>query len=195
MRVLDLCTEFGSETAAFRDRGHEVVMLGIEGGVDIKCDVRQYYPSIDDKYDFIICHPPCTEFSKANYRLGKYKDRKPDLSIVWACQRIINTLKPKYHIMENPEGALRYFIGKPQITIKYGDYGHYCQKKTDLWGEFPWFFSQTPDVYVRGFHNNTAFSGRKEFNAYSNRPRNQKERSLVPYGLSLAICKAIEATL
>lgn len=185
MRVLDLCTEFGSETAAFRDRGHEVVMLGIEGNVDIKCDVRQYFPSIDDKYDFIIAHPPCTEFSKANWRLGKYKDRHPDMSIFDACFRIIKTLKPKYYMIENPQGAARYFIGNPQVTINYGDYGHYCKKPTDLWGEFPWFFSQTKDVYVRGYHNNNAY----------NKIGCSKKRSLLPYGLSLAICKAIEATL
>ena len=57
MRVLDLCTEFGSEVQAFKDRGHEVVMLGLDGDVDIRCDVRKYYPHVDDKYDFIICHP------------------------------------------------------------------------------------------------------------------------------------------
>ena len=92
MRVLDLCTEFGSETAAFKDRGHEVVMLGIEGNVDIKCDVRHYYPHINDKYHVVFFHPPCTEFSIANYRLGACKDRRPDMSIVWAGMRIITTL-------------------------------------------------------------------------------------------------------
>jgi hypothetical protein len=189
MRVLDLCTQFASETKAFKDRGHEIVTLGIEGDVNIKCDVRQYFPSIDDKYDFIIAHPPCTEFSKANWRLGKYKDRKPDTSIFDACFRIINTLKPIYWMIENPQGAARHFIGKPTITIKYGDYGHYCMKQTDLWGEFPWFFSQTPDTYERGHHSHTAF----RYN--SNGIKTAAQRSLLPYGLSLAICLAIEGDL
>ena len=185
MRVLDLCTEFGSETAAFRDRGHEVVMLGIEGNVDIICDVRQYYPLINDKYDVIFFHPPCDQYSIANWRLGACKDRHPDMSIIWAGMRIIETLKPNHWIMENPRGCLRHFIGKPQVTIKYGDFGHYCQKPTDLWGVFPWFFSQTPDTYIRGYHNNTAFD----------QIRDKAKRSLLPYGLSLAICKAIEREL
>lgn len=182
MRVLDLCTEFGSETAAFRDRGHEVVMLGIEGDVDIKCDVRQYYPSIDDKSDVIFFHPPCTEFSLANYRLGACKDRHPDLSIVWSGLRIIDTIKPQYWIMENPRGCLRHFIGRPQYTINYGDFGHYSQKPTDLWGVIPFFFSSQIDKVVH------------DGNAYK-KVRDPKKRALLPYDLSLALCKAIEASL
>lgn len=180
MRVLDLCTEFGSETAAFRDRGHDVVMLGIEGNVDIKCDVRQYYPYINDKYHVIFFHPTCNDFSIANYRLGACKDRHPDLSIVWAGLRIIHTLQPKYWIMENPRGCLRHFIGKPQYTINYGDFGHYSQKPTDLWGQLPMFQYSFVDKVV---HNNTAFN---------HGCRDPKKRALLPYSLSLAICKAIE---
>ena len=179
MRVLDLCTEFASETAAFKDRGHEVITLGIEGDVDIKCDIRQYFPSKDDKYDVIFFHPPCPEFSIANYRLGACKDRHPDMSIVWAGQRIINTLNPKYWIMENPRGCMRYFVGKPQYTINYGDFGHYSQKPTDIWGIIPFFQSSQIDKVV---HNNTAY----------NRCGDPKKRALLPYGLSLALCKAIE---
>ena len=183
MRVLDLCTEFGSETAAFRDRGHEVIMLGIEGNVDIKCDVRQYFPHIDDIYDFIIAHPPCTEFSLANYRLGACKDRHPDMSIVDACFRIISTLNPRFWILENPRGCLRQFIGRPQYTINYGDFGHYSQKPTDLWGLLPFFTSSQIDKVV---HNNTA---------YNNGCRDPKKRALLPYALSLELCKAIERSL
>lgn len=186
MRVFDGCTKFKSETKAFSDRGHEVVSLGIEGDVTICCDIRKYYPSVDDKYDFMTFHPPCTEFSKSNWRKGKYITRNPDMSIVNACLRIVETCKPRYWMIENPQGALRYFIGMPQVTINYGDYGHYCKKPTDLWGVFPWFWSNTPDTYIRGYHNHTAFRNCK---------KTQEERAMVPYGLSLAICKAIENDL
>ena len=178
MRVLDLCTEFGSEVQAFKDRGHEVKMLGLDGDVDIRCDVRQYYPHVDDKYDFIICHPPCTGFSLANYRLGACKDRNPDLSIVWACFRIIETLVPKYWILENPRGCLKYFIGEPSYKINYSDFGFASMKPTYLWGSIPMFNFCTPN---------------KDFKPWKDSvPRNPKKRALLPYGLSLAICKAIE---
>ncbi len=184
LRIFDGCTKLKSETRAFSEHGHEVISLGIEGDVTICCDIRQYFPSINDHYDFMIFHPPCTEFSKSNWRLGKYKDRKPDLSIVDACFRIVNTCKPRYWIIENPQGALRHFIGKPQVTINYGDYGHYCKKPTDLWGIFPWFWSRVPETYVKGKHNHTAFR--------HSRVSNPDLKALVPYALSLAWCEAIE---
>jgi len=184
VRVLDLCTEFGSEIAAFRNRGHEVETLGIKGNVTYLQDVRTFHPI--KKYDFISAHPDCKEFSKANWRLGKCKDRKPDLSIVQACFRIVREAKPQYWMIENPEGCLRYFIGLPQYRIRYGDFGHYCQKPTDLWGVLPFFKSMKPNTVIKGHHNITA---------YSNGTRSASKRALVPYALSLAICKAIEDTL
>lgn len=179
MRVLDLCTEFGSETAAFRDRGHEVETLGICGDVTYLQDVRTFLPT--KKYDFISAHPPCTEFSIANSRARKCKDRKPDLSIVEACFRIVHDAKPGFWMIENPRGCLRHFIGRPQYSIRYGDFGHYCQKPTDLWGVLPYFQSMTPNTVPAG--------------AFSNGTRRADQRALLPYALSLAICKAIEREL
>jgi len=184
MRVLDLCTEFGSETAAFRDRGHEVETLGIVGDVTYIQDVRTFHP--DKKYDFITAHPDCKEFSKANWRAGKCKDRKLDLSIVEACFRIIQEAKPRFWMIENPQGCLRHFIGRPQYCIRYGDFGHYCQKPTDLWGVLP-FFQATQINKVPKAKNNIT--------AYSNGTSRADERALIPYALSLEICKAIEREL
>lgn len=184
MRVLDLCTEFGSETAAFRDKGHEVETLGICGDVTYLQDVQTFHPT--KKYDFISAHPDCKQFSKANWRAGKCKDRKPDLSIVDACFRIVKEAKPRFWMIENPQGCLRHFIGMPDYTIRYGDFGHYCQKPTDLWGVLPPFESTVSNQVKKGHHNITA---------YTNGTRNAAKRSLVPYALSLALCVAIEKAM
>ena len=182
LKVFSGCTEYGSEVQAFKDRGHDVTTLGMCGDVDIIMDIRDFHT--DEHYDFMTFHPPCTEFSKANWRLGKCKDRKPDMSIVEACFRIVQEAKPKYWMIENPQGCLRHFIGRPQYCIRYGDYGHYCQKPTDIWGVLPWFGSYCKNTVVKGKHNVTALTLG---------PRKASERALVPYGLSLAICKSIEA--
>lgn len=184
LNILSVCTEFGSEVQAFTDRGHNVITLGIGGDVDINQDVRNvhFYHS-KGYYDFVTCHPPCTEFSKANWRLGECKKRKPDLSIVEACFRIINELKPRFSIVENPQGCLRHFIGKPQYCIKYGDFSHYCQKPTDLWGVLPFFQAMNINTVVKGKHSVTA---------YTNGTRRADQRALLPYGLSLALCLAME---
>jgi len=198
LSVFSGCTEFGSEVQAFRDRGHNVTTLGIEGDVDIQCDIRQYFPSVDDHYDFVSLHPPCTEFSIADWRKGACKDRTPDMSIVWACFRIIDTLKPRYWMIENPRGCLRHFIGRPQYSIKYGDFGHYCLKPTDLWGVLPFLAQMRRDTHAvcergrSGFMNDKNI---KNLTAYETGKSRAAIRSIVPYSLSLALCLAVEDAL
>lgn len=175
LNVLSCCTELGSEVQAFRDRGHNVTTLGLQGEVDIKMDIRDFHT--EEQYDFISMHPPCTQFSFANYRLGKCKDREYDMSVVNACLRVAAECNPTYWIMENPRGCLRTLIGKPAATIRYSDYGFKSMKPTDLWGEFPMF----------GFRMVPNYAPWRQ-----SMPRSPKRRSIVPYGLSLAICMAIE---
>ena len=180
LKIFDGCTEFGSETQAFKDRGHDVTMLGLEGDVDIKRDIRDFHTT--EHYDFMWFSPPCTEFSFANWKKGKCKERNADLSIVEACFRIIEEAKPTYWVIENPYACLRHLIGKPTITIKYSDYGFETIKPTDLWGVFPWFYSKTKRKNKIKRWND----------AFPHTKKGKKNASLVPYGLSLAICKAIE---
>ncbi len=174
LKVLDLCAGTGSATKTFQDRGHEVETLDIIGEHTYACDVRTFVPG--KKYDFIWASPPCTGFSIA--KGVACRDRSPDLSIVLACSRIAKTAT--YWILENPRGCLRYFIGKPTVTIKYSDYGYWCQKPTDLWlsDGFPFFYSVSKRKKTISFDRN-----------------GKKNRATVPYGLSLAICKALELEL
>lgn len=183
MNVFDGCTELGSETEAFKGRGHDVTTLGLEGDVDLKMDVRDFHTK--EHYDFMWFSPPCTEFSLVDWKKGKCKDRKPDLSIIEACFRIIKETNPTYWVIENPRGCLRHFIGKPTITIKYSDYGFKIIKPTDLWGVFPWFYSQTPKAKnVIPFRKMLGFTKEQKI-----------ERSRVPYDLGLALCLSIEKIL
>ena len=184
LNVFSGCTQYGSEVSAFADREHSVTLLGLEGDVDLRMDIRDFHTT--EHYDFMTFHPPCTEFSKANWRLGACKKRTPDMSIVKACFRIVDEAKPTYWMIENPQGCLRYFIGRPQYCIKYGDYGYYSQKPTDLWGILPWFQSYQQNRVPLGVHNQTAFS---------NGPRRVDLRALVPYGFSMVLCKAIEEAI
>ena len=184
LNIFSGCTEYGSEVQAFKDRGHNVTTLGMCGDVDIKQDIRDvHFYHANGYYDFMTFHPPCTEFTKANWRLGKCKDRTPDMSIVKACFRIVQEAKPTFWMIENPQGCLRHFIGRPQYCIKYGNYGHYSQKPTDLWGVLPWFGS---------YQNNNVKKYTGNLSAHSFGPRSPSKRSLVPYGLSMVICKSIE---
>lgn len=176
--VFDGCAGSKSATKAFSDRGHIVETLDIEGDHTYTTDIREFHPG--KEYDFMWFSPPCTEFSKAAWRLGKCRQRKPDLSIVQACFKIIKESDPTYWIIENPVGCMRYFIGPPEITINYSDYGHACKKPTALWGRFPWFWSSVQS-------NNKTILFKDAFPK-----KNDIARSKIPYELSLAICKAVE---
>ena len=174
MDVLDLCAGIGGFSQAFRDKGHNVTTLDTIEPADIIADVRNY--STNDPYDLVLASPPCTEFSKANWRLGPCKQRNPDLSVVNGCLRIIEEIQPTYWVLENPRACLRYFIGPPQCTVNYSDYGHVTKKPTDLWGFFPIFLGYSPNDNIE---------------LWSHSHRDPRKRACVPYGLSLALCRAI----
>ena len=184
MRILDLCAGTSSATQAFRDRGHDVDTLDIIGGHTFNMDVRKFKPW--KKYDFIWASPPCTEFSIA--KGISCKDRNPDMSIVEACFKICQTAP--FWIVENPRGCLRYFIGKPTITVKYSDYGYCWQKPTDLWMSdgFPFFYSRSKHIQTK--NTKYAIKGSGAFDLVR-----KDARALIPYGLSMAICKVLENTI
>ncbi len=188
LKIFDGCTEFGSEIQAFRDRRHEVVTLGINGDVTIKCDIRQYFPSKDDYFDLMWFSPPCDQFSIAGTRWrGSCKNNHNDMSIVDACFRIVDTCKPKHWIIENPAFGLRQIIGMPAIKINYSDFGYIAKKPTDLWGVLPIKFlrykTSTPkDKLIKNF---------QYMKSLPNMTLKQT-RSIIPYNLGLALCYALE---
>lgn len=202
MNVFDGCTEFGSETEAFKDRGHDVTTLGLEGGVDIKMDIRDFHTI--EYYDFMWFSPPCNCFSIASVR-HHWKDKttpNPEtleaLNVVKACIRIIEEAKPRYWMIENPVGMLRtvdfmkaikqkYF----QSTVTYCQYGDTAQKPTDLWHNIPTFY---PKWCKRG-NSCHAASPRGTAPKGTIQYKSKKDRSMVPYGLSLSLCIAIERVL
>jgi hypothetical protein len=202
LKVFSGCTEFGSEVQAFRDRGHKVTTLGMEGDVDIIKDIRQF--RTDEQYDFMTFHPPCTCFSVAAVR-HHWKDGIPQpetleaIKIVKACIRIINEARPSYWMIENPRGKLRsldfmrslgrkYFLS----TVTYCQYGDTAQKPTDLWHNIPTFH---PLACCKPGAKCHAPSPRGSHTAGSTQHKHTKEAAKVPYKLSMAICKAIEAAV
>lgn len=74
MRVLVACEESQTVTKAFREKGHEAYSCDIQdcsGGHPewhIKGDCL---PLLNEKWDIVIAHPPCTYFSCAGVRWFK----------------------------------------------------------------------------------------------------------------------------
>lgn len=93
--------------------------------------------NIKQKIDLIWASPPCRDFS-SGYSSPKsiwcrehgIESYEPNMELLQAAIRIIEIVKPKYWVIENVVGSIRYFeeyLGEPRQII-----GPYV-----LWGNFP----------------------------------------------------------
>ena len=175
LRVLDLFSGLGGFSQAFRDRGHYVVAVDINKAMpaDIIADVR--YLPIRGKWDVVLASPPCTEFSVRAMPWHAWKHPEPpDLSLVHATLQAIKTLKPRYWVIENVQGAIRWL--KPVL----GRYRQRCGSRY-LWGNFPKF---------RCIHE-------KCYGKWRLPPSEARAavRSKIPYEISYKLCIAIESAM
>lgn len=212
MRVLDLFSGLGGFSKAFKDHGHEVVTVDIEPSFncDITKDVFDLKAEDLGYFDVILASPPCNNFSVLtigrNWKHGRPRNEKTlkSLELVKHTIKLIEEMKPKFWILENPVGMLRkqnFMNNYNRRTITQCQYGRKERKATDLWGSLPKTFiikkcnpgSLCHTNVRRGEHKGiqgTTFNG-KSVGFYEA----QKLRALIPYGLSLAICEACEREL
>ncbi len=131
--------------------------------------------------DLLWASPPCTEFSEG-YNSPKCKHRRsnseeeyqPDMSLVETTLKIIEALKPRYWIIENVKGAVKFFeplLGPPKVII-----GPYY-----LWGNFPLFDAKLQPGY----------SKEKDEDRYGRKLR-PNARALVPIEISEACRQSIQ---
>ena len=129
-RLLDLFSGSKSVSNFFESKGWKVVTVDNEPGchADYIEDLLEFMPPGD--YDLIWASPPCTEFSKSF--MPWYKGIIPDMRLVDRAFEIAEIKKPKYFILENVLGSVRW------IKPKYGAYRLRCGSRY-LWGDFPLF--------------------------------------------------------
>jgi len=125
--ILHLCADLGSDSYPYQcDPHYEVIMIGKDIGVE------NYKP--DKPIHGVIANPVCTEFSIAD---GFHKERKPDLTLLEHCQRVISECKPQWWAIENPAtGRMKDYMGKPRWSYEPWMYGSPWTKRTALWGDF-----------------------------------------------------------
>ena len=136
MRVLIACEESQVVCIAFRERGHEAYscdILDCSGGHPewhIKDDVLKH---LDDEWDMMIGHPPCTYLSYAATSVwnepGRLEKRLNALAFfakLW--------LAPIEKIcLENPMGCATPTIAKYSQIIQPYYFGDIESKRTCLW--------------------------------------------------------------
>lgn len=147
--ILDLCGGTGAWSRPYEEAGYDVRVITLNGTPLLgggSGDIREYNPPAD-VYG-ILASPPCTQFSFARTNALKPRDFAAGmetviacLKIVWECQgRLIGPCpkKPylKFWAMENPQGMLGWFLGKPVYIFDPYDFGDRYSKRTCLWGWF-----------------------------------------------------------
>ena len=142
MRVLVACEESQRVCIAFREKGHEAYSCDIEpcsGGHPewhIQDDVLKH---LNEDWDLIIAHPPCTYLTVAAnkyYNVEKYREkavkRQYDRQKAIEFFMQFTGLKCPKVCIENPIGIMSTYYKKPtQIIQPY--HGHRERKATCLW--------------------------------------------------------------
>jgi hypothetical protein len=159
--ILDLCGGTGAWSKPYKDAGYDVKNITlpewdirrhrvIDGSIQFW---RKGYSGwveivkIKNVYG-ILAAPPCTMFSLARTKAIKPRDLKEGmecvracLNIIWACMEIQQdtrkkTLPLKFWALENPNGMLKYFLGKSAFEFDPWQFGDEYKKRTYLWGWF-----------------------------------------------------------
>lgn len=146
----------------------------------VKKAVRVYHKN---KIECIWASPPCVAFSNAysspksiHVREHGIESYKPDMSLLLSAIEIIETVKPKYWVIENVVGSIRYFhefLGEPRQII-----GPYV-----LWGNFP----------ILEIDKSSLESKAKKDVKHSSHPLRSNYKAKVDFEISAALKKTIES--
>jgi len=132
MRVLVACEFSGTVRDAFRRRGHDAVSCDLlaskANGPHYQGDVTQF---LDDRWDLMIAHPPCTHLAVSGARW--FKDKKEEQAdALRFVQMLLDAPIPRI-ALENPISIISSRIRKPDQIIQPWQFGHGETKATCLW--------------------------------------------------------------
>ena len=132
MKVLVACEYSGRVRDAFISRGHDAMSCDL-----LPTDVPgphyqgDGFDVIDDGWDLMIAHPPCTHLAVSGARWFKDKQQEQANALLFV-RRLLDSLIPKI-ALENPISVISSHIRKPDQIIQPWQYGHGETKATCLW--------------------------------------------------------------
>jgi hypothetical protein len=137
MRVLVACEFSGTVRDAFLRRGHYALSCDLlpctsqTPGDHYEGDVRDV---LDDGWDLMIAHPPCTYLSVSGMHWTVRGLRDPQLTEdALEFVRLLLNAPIKQIALENPVSVISSRIRKPDQIIAPYEFGHDASKKTCLW--------------------------------------------------------------
>ena len=156
MGILELFAGTASFSNVARSLGYQVFTSDYDQSfnTDYSVDILKFdIAKLPFSPDIIWASPPCETFSVAslghhwtggkNAYIPKTERAIQGQEYVKKTIAIINKLKPKYWIIENPRGMLRKMpfmqeLERYRHTVTYCQYGDTRMKPTDIWTNIPW---------------------------------------------------------
>jgi len=135
MKVLIACEFSQIVTQAFRDKGHEAFscdILPTEGNPSWHYQ-GNVFDIINDNWDLMIAHPPCTYLSYAGIKYWNDDGRKEKRGHAFDFfMKLYNAPIPKIAV-ENPVGYPNTIFRKPDQIVRPYYFGESEQKNICLW--------------------------------------------------------------
>lgn len=132
MKILVACEYSGIVRDAFLARGHDAMSCDLlptdVPGPHYQGDV---FDIIDDGWDLMIAHPPCTHLAISGARWFKDKQQEQAQALDFVRQ-LLDVSIPRI-ALENPISIISSRIRKPDQIIQPWQYGHGETKATCLW--------------------------------------------------------------
>jgi hypothetical protein len=132
MRVLVACEYSGTVRDAFIAAGHEALSCDLlptdNPGPHYQGDVRDV---LNDGWDLMIAHPPCTHLAVSGARW--FKDKQAEQAEALDFVRLLLDAPIDRIALENPVSVISSRIRKPDQIIQPWQFGHGETKATCLW--------------------------------------------------------------
>ena len=135
MRVIVACEYSGRVREAFRKLGHDAWSCDIlESEDDSEFHIQTRIEDIiNDGWDLMICHPPCTHLAVSGARHFKAKQESGVQQEALEFVRLLLEADIPKIALENPISIISSKIRKPDQIIQPWQFGHGETKATCLW--------------------------------------------------------------
>lgn len=132
MRVLVACEFSGIVRDAFIKKGHQAVSCDLLEGESEGPHIQGSVLSVlDDGWNLMIAHPPCTHLAVSGAR--RFKDKRQEQEEALDFVRILLDAPIEKIALENPISIISSKIRKPDQIIQPWMFGHGETKATCLW--------------------------------------------------------------
>jgi site-specific DNA-cytosine methylase len=132
MKILIACEYSGIVRDAFLNQGHDAISCDFlpsdRLGPHYQGDVRDI---LDDDFDLMIAHPPCTHLAVSGARW--FKDKQEEQAEALNFVGLLLAAPIAKIALENPISIISSRIRKPDQIIQPWQFGHPESKSTCLW--------------------------------------------------------------